>query len=166
MTITPRAALFWLPPRVSVPVPFLVSVTWALPKTRSRLMSPAPPTVKLFPPWVRTPVTVEAVVVLLLMSAPWPSTPRPAMVKGSETVWPLRSRVAPALTVVAPAAVPSALGWARRRTLPALTVAAPVKSLNPARTTVPSEPAAPTLRALAPVRTVLTVKVEPPPPKR
>ena len=38
--------------------------------------------------------------------------------------------------------------------------------MKPARTTVPSEPAAPTLRALAPVRTVFTVKVEPPPPKR
>ena len=48
-------------------------------------MSPVPPTVKLFVPWVRTPVTEDAVA-LLLISAPWPSTPRPAMVKGSETV--------------------------------------------------------------------------------
>ena len=78
--------------------------------TRSRLMSPAPPTVKLLVPCVRTPVTLAATVVLLLMIAPWPSTPRPTMVRGSEIVWPLRSKVAPALTVVAPAAVPRALG--------------------------------------------------------
>ena len=112
-----------MPVRVKVPVPFLVSVETP-PVIRSKVMSPVPPTRKLVVPCVSTPV-MAAGVALLLISAPMPLTPEPEKVKPSPMVWPLRSSVAPALTVVAPAVVPRAFGWLRRR-MPPLTVVAPV----------------------------------------
>ena len=84
---------------------------------------PAPPMRVLAPVIVTVPPTVP-VKVLPVTSAPALPTPVPVTLIGSVPMFARTSSVAPLLTVVLPAVVPSAVAWAAA-SVPAMTVVVP-----------------------------------------
>ena len=147
-----------VPPRVSVPVPFLTSDPVVVPMTPPIEVLPLPATVSVrvappTPPIVRVPpsevtvalpdpiVTVpdQPLALARLRSAPVPPTPVPMALDTVSAIvrFPShRSRWPPRGDRVAPAVVPSAVEcWTR--TTPALIVVTPVYVLAPARVSVP-----------------------------
>ena len=118
--IVVRPVWVFAPLRISVPAPVLVR---AVPETTPLKVSvPVPPIVLAAP--IATVPPSDAVPVPV--KAPLPPTPVPSIVSPSVPITtPLMSSVAPELTVVAPAVVPSAFACCAVN-VPALTVVNPV----------------------------------------
>ena len=124
-----------MPESVSAPAPVFVSVLPVpLAITPLKVRGPVPPTVGVVEPSAIAPLSE---LVPVPVSAPLPPTPVPSSASASAPIaTPLISSVAPAVTVVPAAVVPSAVAFVALSVPPA-TVVNPAYELAPENVSVP-----------------------------